>query len=261
MVKCNGLPNPKCCLCLLNHLCLWAKLEIAQSREREPLCRCFPDKLKVTRKYPQLAAYQDSRITAMRPLLNLLSQMEREEWCSVLEKVQLNRGDGTFLVPNCESCKTAEGYEALTLEEVRQFVIDHYSEIFKYQVLDMQTGKPVLNLALSSGVEVSPFIHFCHLGTAFETCGTLFTGIDKALSLANIALLSTICHHLLFHESLLEKYLFSSFPPRPIAILKWYCPRPDGTVSFMVDSQNVKRVIKEIRCYAALEEDVVVYDS
>ena len=259
VVKCESLPPPTCWLCLLNHLCLWAKLEIERSGERQPLCRCFPHKLEVTRKYPQLATYQGSRITAMRPLLNLLSEMKCKEWCSLLEKVQLDRGDLTFLVPDCHRCKLSRDYEALTLKEVRQFVIGHYSNIFKYQVWDARTGEPVLNVALSSGVEVCPFIHFCHLGTAFETCGTLFTGIDKALSLANIALLSTICHHLLFHESLLEKFLFSSFPLRPIAILKWYCPRPDGTVSFMVDSQNVKRVIKETRCYAALEEDVVVY--
>ena len=257
VVKCNSLLTPTCWLCLLNHLCLWAKLEIERSGKRELLCRCFPDKLKVTRKHPQLAT-QGSRITAMRPLLHLLSEMKCEEWCSLLEKVQLDRGDLTFLVPDCLRCELSRDYEALTLKEVRQFVIDHYSDIFKYQVWDARTGEPVLNVALSSGVEVSPFIHFCHLGTAFETCGTLFTGIDNGLSLANIALLSTICHHLLFRESLLEKYLFSSFPTRP-AILKWYYPRPDGTVSFMVDSQNVKRVIKEIRCYAALEEDVVVY--
>ena len=264
VVKCNSSLTPKCWLCLLNHLCLWAKLEIAQSREREPLCRCFPHKLKVTRKHPRLAAYQGSRITAMRPLSNLLSQMKREEWCSLLEKVQLNRGDGTFLVPNCESCKTAEGYEALTLEEVRQFVIDHYSEIFKYQVLDLQTGKPVFDLALS-GVKVSPFIHFCHLGTAFEICGALFTGIGKALSLANIALLSTICHHLLFRSSILPKPYFSlsSFLPTPF---KWYRPGPDGTVSFTVDEssvfrQNLNCFIEEIKRYAPVEDDVVLYET
>lgn len=55
VVKCESLPPPTCWLCLLNHLCLWAKLEIAQRRQREPLCRCFPHKLEVTRnkKYPQ----------------------------------------------------------------------------------------------------------------------------------------------------------------------------------------------------------------
>ena len=265
VVKCKSLLTPKCWLCLLNHLCLWAKLEIAQSREREPLCRCFPDKLKVTRKYPQFAAYQGSRITAMRPLLDLLSEMKQEEWCSLLQKVQLTRGDGTFLVSSCQSCKTAKDYEALTLGDVREFVIDHYSEIFKYQVLDMQTGKPVLNLSSSSGVEVGPFIHFCHLGTAFEICGTIFTSTGKALSLSNIALLSTICHHLLFRSSILQELeLYFSLSRSLLKSLKWYPPGPDGRVSFVVDkgsvvNQKVKLVIKDIESYAPVEEDVVLY--
>ena len=265
VVKCKSLLTPKCWLCLLNHLCLWAKLEIAQSPEREPLCRCFPDKLKVTRKYPQFAAYQGSRITAMRPLLDLLSEMKQEEWCSLLQKVQLTRGDGTFLVSSCQSCKTAKDYEALTLEDVREFVIDHYSEIFKYQVLDMQTGKPVLNLSSSSGVEVGPFIHFCHLGTAFEICGTIFTSTGKALSLSNIALLSTICHHLLFRSSILQELeLYFSLSRSLLKSLKWYPPGPDGRVSFVVDkgsvvNEKVKLVIKDIESYAPVEEDVVLY--
>ena len=263
VMKHKRLLTPTCWLCLLNHLCLWAKLEIAQSPEREPLCRCFPDKLKVTRKYPQFAAYQGSRITAMRPLLDLLSEMKQEEWCSLLQKVQLTRGDGTFLVSRCESCKTAKDYEALTLEEVRQFVINHYSEIFRYQVWDAQTGEPVLKVALSSGVEVGPFIHFCHLGTAFEVCGTLFTGIGKVLSLSNIALLSTICHHLLSRKFLNRYFSVRSLETGPYRV-KWYWPGPDGTVSFMVDkgsvvSQNLERVIKDIKCYAPVEEDVVLY--
>ena len=259
VVKCTGLLPPTCWLCLLNHLCLWAKLEIAQSPEREPLCRCFPDKLKVTRKYPQLAANQGSRITAMRPLLDLLSEMKQEEWCSLLQKVQPTRGDGTFLVSSCESCKTAKDYEALTLEEVREFVIDHYSEIFKYQVLDMQTGKPVLNLASSFGrVEVGPFIHFCHLGTAFEVCGALFTGTGKVLSLSNIALLSTICQHLLFRSSISSElhHFLSTFLITPF---KWRRPGPDRTVSFMVDNGSV--VSQKVKRYALVEENVVLYET
>ena len=275
VVKFKEFLTPTCWLCLLNHLCLWAKLEIAQSRERDPLCQCFPHKLKVTRKHPQLEAHQGSRITAMRPLLNLLGEMKCKEWCSLLEKVQLNRGDGTFLVSDCGSCKTAEDYEALTLEEVRQFVIYHYSEIFKYQVLDRQTGKPVLDLALSFGEEVSPFIHFCHLGTAFEICGTLFTGISKALSLSNIALLSTICHHLLFRESrLLTRYLstkfflrrYPSFSLRPTLRYNWQTPDPYGKVSFRVDKGSVFRhdlesAVSQVEClcYVPLDDDVVLY--
>ena len=198
VVKCKSLLTPTCWLCLLNHLCLWAKLEIERSGKREPLCRCFPHKLQVTRKYLQLESRQGLRITAMRLLLNLLGKMKCKEWCSLLEKVQFHRDDQTFFVSACDSCKTGEEYEALTLEEVRQFVIDHYSEIFTFQVWDARTGKPALDVAFSSDVDVSPFIHFCHLGTALEECETLFTGIEKALSFSNVALLSIISHHLLF---------------------------------------------------------------
>ena len=232
VVKCKSLLTPRCWLCLLNHLCLWAKLEIERSGKREPLCRCFPDKLKVTRKNPQLATYQGSCITAIRPLLNLLSEMKCEEWCSLLEKVQLDRGDLAFLVPDCPGCKSSRDYEALTLEKVRQFVIDHYSEIFKYQVWDAQTGKPVLYLTSSSGrVEVGPFIHFCHLGTAFEVCGTLFTGTGKALSLSNIALLSTICH--LFRSLMLPQLFWvRPFLATFLTECEWDRPGPDGIDTF-----------------------------
>ena len=116
----------------------------------------------------------------------------------------------------------------------------------------------MLNLASSSGrVEVGPFILFCHLGTAFEVCGTLFTGTGKALSLSNIALLSTICHHLLFRSS---KFVLYPFLPLRTPF-KWYWPGPDGIVSFKssVVSQTLERVIKDIRCYALVEEDVVLY--
>ena len=227
----------------------------------------------MTRKHPQLEAHQGSRITAMRPLLNLLGEMKCKEWCSLLEKVQLNRGDGTFLVSDCRRCKTAKDYETLTLEEVRQFVIDHYFEIFKYQVLVRQTGNPVLDLALYFGVEMSPFIHFCYLGTAFEVCGTLFTGIGKALLLSNIALLSTVCHHLLFRESrLLTRYLstkislshFVSFSPT--LTYNWQTPGPDGNVSFRVDKGSVfyrelDSAVSQEKClyYSPVDDDVVLY--
>ena len=262
VVKFKEFLTPTCWFCLLNHLCLWAKLEIERSGKKDPLCRCFPHKLKVTRKHPQLEAHPGSRITAMRPLLNLLGEMKCKEWCSLLEKVQLNRGDGTFLVSDCESCKTAKDYEALTLEEVRQFVIYHYSEIFKYQVLDRQTGKPVLDFASSFGEEVSPFIHFCHLGTAFEICGTLFTGIGKALSLPSIALLSTICHHLLFRERrLLTRYLLTKFS-RNLS----FSPGPDGKVNLRVDKGSVFRhdlesAVSQGEClnYFRVDDNVVLY--
>ena len=190
----------RCALCLFNHLCLWAKEEIAQSQESEQLCSCFPHKVSVERRFPHLGAHQKPCITAMRPLLDLLGRMQCDQWCLLLEKVELEVRDGTFLLRACCDCKSLREYETLTLTEVRQFIVDHYSEIFKYQVWNVKTGKSALEEAFSSGVGFSPFTYFCHLGTVFEICGTLFTGVEKALSFCNVALLNAVCHHLLFRR-------------------------------------------------------------
>jgi len=94
------------------------------------------------------------------------------------------------------------------LTVLRDFVIDHYNKIFKYQVWNMQTGKSALEQAFSSGVQLSPFTYLCHLGTALEKCGILFSGIDKSLSLSNVALLSTVCHHLSFFKYYRRKFFW-----------------------------------------------------
>ena len=87
------------------------------------------------------------------------------------------------------------------------------------------------------------------------------------MSLSNIALLSTICHHLLFRKvsKLVEFYVFYPFLP-PRSPFKWYRPGPDGIVSFNVDkgsvvSQNVARVIKDVKHYARVEDDIVLYET
>ena len=121
---------------------------------------------------------------------------------------------------------------------------------------------------------MSPFIHFCHLGTAFEVCGVLFTSIGKALSLSNIALLSTICHHLLFRaDRFPTRYDFTTFSLReciPISFrvlrYRWQTPGPDGKVSFRVDKGSVFRhdlesAVSEVEClcYLPVDDDVVLY--
>ena len=83
--------------------------------------------------------------------------------------------------------------------------------IFKYQVWDLQTGKSALEQVFSSGVQLSPFTYLCHLGTALEKYGILFSGIDTSLSLCNIALLNTVCHHLFFFECFRRTLIWKEF--------------------------------------------------
>ena len=187
-----------CWLCLLNYLCLWAAEEIGQALKTiksETICGCFPHRLQVQIQ-PSAGEKNGSPVPAMRILLNILRKTHHDEWCSLLEKLLFNY---SFEAP-CRHCPFRMSGKTITLTGVRDFIISHYNEIFKYQVWDMQTGRSALEQAFSSGVQLTPFTYLCHLGTALEKCGLLFSGIDKSPSLSNIALLNTVCHHLFFFD-------------------------------------------------------------
>jgi len=196
----------RCWLCLLNFLCLWAAEETGQGDESETICGCFPHRLRVQIP-PYTGEAQDSAVPGMKILLNVLRRTRHDEWCSLLEMFQLNYP----FEAACSYCPSRMKGETPTLTVVRDFVVSHYNEIFKYQVWDVQTGKSALEQAFSSGAQLSPFIYLCHLGTALEKCGVLFSGVDKSLSLCNIALLSTVCHYLFFFECFRRTFIWKEF--------------------------------------------------
>jgi len=194
-----------CWLCLLNYLCLWAAKEIVEGQESETVCGCFPDRLLV--QIRPSAEDQDSSVPAMRILLNILRTTHHNEWCSLLEKLQLSYP----FEARCRYCPSRMSCETPTLTDMRNFVICHYTDVFKYQVWDVHTGRSALEQDFSSGVQLSPFTYLYHLGTALEKYGVLFSGIDKALSLCNIALLSAVCHHLFFFEWFRRTFVWEEF--------------------------------------------------
>ena len=173
--------NYRCCwLCLLNYLCLWAAKEIDQGHvtdKSETICGCFPHRLQVQIQ-PSAGEEKSFPVPAMRILLNILRRTHHDEWCSLLEKLQLI--DYPFEV-TCLHCPSRMNRETVTLTDLRDFINSHYNEIFKYQVWDLQTGKSALEQAFSSGAQLTPFTYLCHLGTALEKCGLLFSGIDVAV--------------------------------------------------------------------------------
>ena len=76
----------------------------------------------------------------------------------------------------------------------------------------------------------------------------MWNTVYRHLSLPSIALLSTICHHLLFRERRsLTRYLLTkfsrnhSFSLRPTLKKNWQMPGPDGKVYFRVDKGSVFR--------------------
>ena len=178
-----------CCLCLLNYLCLWAAKEIAQGQERDKMC-CFPDRLRLDVEEPRALQDVSSRVPAMPILLNILRGTHHPSWYVLLKS--LFSGIGRERQVKCRYCPSRKKSETLTLTVVRDFIISHYSMIFKYQVWDLKTGKSALEQAFSSVVQMSPFTYFCHLETALDACWGLFSGVDNAPSLCKIALLTTV---------------------------------------------------------------------
>ena len=104
----------------------------------------------------------------------------------------------------------------------------------------MQTGKSALEQAFSSGVQMSPFTYFCHLGTALDRCGRLFSGIDKALSLCNIALLSTVCHYCT--PSFGTEYLFFLTSLRDFSFLEAFHVGTKTFTNALLELQNLPNV-------------------
>ena len=179
--------------CLVNIFCRWAVQELHLIRSSEVSFSCDTETLHGRRN-----SNFRCRLYALRNLLCVLKSKQDIEWCSVLARhleniMRVSRnyilGDGEL----CQDCFTFNlSDRKSTLKIVRQRVIDLYSEIFEYQVWDAQSGRPVLQQAFSLGVELTSFTYLCHMITALEGYEKMFSGIDKAMSLCNIALLNVV---------------------------------------------------------------------
>jgi len=85
------------------------------------------------------------------------------------------------------------------LETVRELVIELYPYIFNYQVWDLQSGKHVLQQVFLQDIQLNPFMYLCHVPCVYSEAGLKMkcSGIDKAMSLCNIAVVTAVCRFLL----------------------------------------------------------------
>lgn len=95
--------------------------------------------------------------------------------------------------PLCENCLAFQrNNQNPTLAIVRQRVIDTYSEIFEYQVWDVQSGRPFLDELFSSDVDLSTFSKVCFMATTPERYNKLI--YKWVFPLFNNNLNSTLCY-------------------------------------------------------------------
>ena len=76
-------------------------------------------------------------------------------------------------------------------ETVRQRVIDLYADIFRTQVWNMETGRPVLEEVFSADVQLNPFFYLCHLTWVSNSImRENFHGRNERFSLSAVASLN-----------------------------------------------------------------------
>ena len=102
---------------------------------------------------------------------------------------------------SCYFCDQLKELKELTdlskessLAHVRQRIIKLYRWIFRYQVWNLETGRPLLQDVLNQCAQFNPFTYFCHVTSAFDKWGRGVgcAGVDQVMSVCNIAVVTAI---------------------------------------------------------------------
>ena len=168
--------------CLTDLLSLWALLEIDQNRDDEMT-------LSLSGLSRVVASIRSALGEQTKRLLRFLG-VDPEEYETDSSVVRTNR--------TCFYCsrlrEITDSNQESSLSTVRQLIIEFYPQIFQYQVWNLQTGRSLLEDAFCRSVQLNPFTYVCHVSCAVIKLDKMpaFSGIDKALSFANIAVLNAV---------------------------------------------------------------------
>ena len=167
--------------CIEDLLSLWALKEIDGGPDKEWTCSF--------RQLPEMVAGVSNMGIETRSLLrrlgiNLMS-------CKVKAMHRLNYRSCYF----CDQLKAVtDPSKESSLAHVRQLIIKLYRWIFRYQVWNLETGRPLLQDVLNQCAQFNPFTYFCHVTSAFDKWGRGVgcAGVDQVMSVCNIAVVTAI---------------------------------------------------------------------
>ena len=170
--------------CIEDLLSLWALKEINGGADKEWTCSF--------RQLPEMVAGFSNMGIETSSLLRRLG-------INVMSgKVNAMQG-ANYL--SCYFCDQLKELKELTdpskessLAHVRQLIIKLYRWIFRYQVWNLETGRPLLQDVLNQCAQFNPFTYFCHLTSAFDKWGRGVgcAGVDQVMSVCNIAVVTAI---------------------------------------------------------------------
>ena len=167
--------------CIEDLLSLWALKEIDRGPDEEWTCSF--------RQLPQVVAGFNTMGIETNSLLRRLGIN--------LMSCKVNAMHGS----NYRSCYFCDQLKELTdlskessLAPVRQLVIKLYRWIFRYQVWNLETGRPLLQDVFNQCAQLNPFTYFCHVTSAFDNWGKEIgcAGADQVMSVCNIAVVTAI---------------------------------------------------------------------
>ena len=91
----------------------------------------------------------------------------------------------------CKLCSlTVQGYHAASLTAVRREILEIYPWIFQRQMLDLKTGRPVLERVFSRDIQLDPFTFICHV-SYFVNRGVMEIAFSD-FSVCNIAIVTAM---------------------------------------------------------------------
>ena len=167
--------------CLEDLLSLWAVKEIDGGPDKDWTCS-FPQLPEMVTEFSNMGIETSSLLRRLD--INLMS-------CEV----------SAMHGANYRSCYCCHQLKELTdpskessLAHVRQVIIKLYRWIFRYQVWNLETGRPLLQDVFNQCAQFNPFTYFCHVTSAFDKWGKDIgcAGVDQVMSVCNIAVVTAV---------------------------------------------------------------------
>ena len=155
--------------CLSNLLALWAVKEIEESRND---VWSLHNGLVVEGPIKCLLKCLSYKTNLVEPHVNATSPPNRCRFCCELHPL------------------TDQGYHEASLTAVRKKIIKIYPWIFQRQMLDLKTGRPVLERVFSRDIQLDPFTFICHV-SYFVNRGVMEIAFSD-FSVCNIAIVTAM---------------------------------------------------------------------
>ena len=163
--SCHGSGNT----CLSNLLALWAVKEIEESRDD---VADLSVELEVEGPIKCLLKCLSYKANLARPHANATNLLGSCRFCCELRPL------------------TVQGYHEASLTAVREKIINIYPWIFQRQILDLKTGRPVLERVFSRDIQLKPFTYICHV--SYFVNGGVMEKAFSDFSVCNIAIMTAI---------------------------------------------------------------------